>query len=185
MSPDVGHFECQVRRYLALQADSPMRHEGSGDSRIHDHDGARASACRRIRAGQVAGAEISKYRSHVPLRRRRRREVPHLNGSWTRGATKRRSRWNAWQSEAVVEGKKRFPVHRFVHDSCAAAQHGPAVTPDVPGKSRTGSKVRMVSLIGRADLFTYLNEAEGGTKIAEKIICVLDDSVQLISETEV
>src|SRR5215471_12154456 len=163
MSPDVGHFERRVGCYLSLQADTPMRHERSGDARIHDHDGARASACRRIRAGQVAGTQISKYRPHVPLRWRRRREVPHLNGSWTRSATKRRSRRNAWQSEAVVEGKKRFPVHRFVHYSRAAAQHGLTVTPDVPGKSRTGSKVRMVSLIWRADLFTYLNKADGRT----------------------
>ena len=125
----VGGLDRQVRREGMLQVQSPVPHVGRREIAVHRHDGARAAG---IATGQdwsaIDRGGIERHR--VPSAGIGQEILLGLVSGDNRAArgvassVDRGSRWNAARTESVVEGDERLPVHRFIDQPAATAQHG-------------------------------------------------------------
>src|SRR5208282_3850440 len=125
----------------------PVPHVRSSDIAINPHDGARTSGVGI--AIDPAAAEVAIERgSTVPLRGGGRNcqiaggdRASRGNGIGRAGTGYDSPGGNAGQSEAVVEGEERFPVHSFVCQSAAAPDYGGAFATNIPRKAKAWSEV--------------------------------------------
>src|SRR5208282_215295 len=92
---------------------------------------------------------------------------------------------NAGQSEAVVEGEERFPVHSFVCQSAAAPDYGGAFATNIPRKAKAWSEVLRIGAIGAADLFSHLHDSEVGIEVAQQIIGIRNHRAKLVAQSQI
>ncbi len=142
MVAHVSDFQIQVGCEGVLNIQSPGRHVRSCDIAIDPHDGTRTRPVRIAIDSRAAEIAIER-RSAVPLRGKwwnrqitRRDRASSGDGIGCAGSRYDRSRGNAGQAEAIVEGQERFPVYGFECHAAATTEHRFPLTINVPRKTR-------------------------------------------------
>src|SRR5215467_14276994 len=181
MIANVGDLQRDIRREGVLDVQSPGPDERRREVAIHAKDRARVR-CNWV-AAQIAGADISIDRPGIPLARKDG-EVACQDRAAAR-LHSLKTGWNGIESKAVVEREKRLPIHEFVEQTATSADYRLSRSPGIPCKPDARREVRVVAIVGRANLLAHLHEADLWIKVPEKVVLFLDDSVQLIAQPEV
>src|ERR1700733_1084300 len=89
---------------------------------------------------------------------------------------------NRTYASSIVEGKKRLPVERFVSQTESTVNYSLGRSADVPCESEPGGEIRMIPIVGSADLLTDLNQAHTWVEAAKQVVLLLDHRIQLVAQ---
>ena len=143
-----------------LQTQRPVPDIRSSGIAVDPHDSA-GIAVRITVAAERGAAQVAVDGTVVPGECWEGGQIARRNRAGARRSVEKRSCRHAGQAEAIVEGQERFPVDRLENQATAAAQHGPAVSIEVPGKAGARCEVLAIGVINTAHAVTALLNQSG------------------------
>src|SRR5262249_9670131 len=127
-------------------------------------------------------------RSEGAARKRDRSDVDIASGSCGRRIAARiqsHARRKRAQSEQVAQGHDGVESALLEIDAAAGSNHGPAIARDVPSHAKPGSEFIVIAVEVGFDLLSGLDESNVGIEVANQIIGLVDDSVDLIPQSKI